>query len=77
MPATTHRLQNQKWTPGGSKKFDRVWKGIYPKVFWFFHELFKIDFLRKADIGGNRKTGGGGMGRNKIMKIVATNIFAS
>ena len=26
-PATSHRLQNPKWPPGGPKMADGVWKG--------------------------------------------------
>ena len=29
-PATTHRLQNPKWPPGGPKMAEGVWKGVYP-----------------------------------------------
>ena len=30
LPVMQHRLQNPKWSPGGPKMAEGVWKGVYP-----------------------------------------------
>ena len=43
--ALAHRLQNQKWPPGGSKMADRVLKGVYPQVLGRSKQLLQNKFF--------------------------------
>ena len=57
-PATPHRLQNQKWPPGGPKMAAWVWKGDNPQIFGQSKQLLLNKFfdpstpsMRKVDDG--------------------------